>query len=113
MADSPLRRARKSRNIGIRQMAETIGYDKGDLSRVEREMDPPRTVEWLANRYEIVLGLERDSLLRECGTLPATLWSALNSADPGYLGRLTYLRAALSPIWPSLGARRVATPLPA
>lgn len=88
--DSPLRKARKERGIGLREMSKVIEYDRGDLSRVEREMTPARTVEWVANRYELYLGIERGTLVRECGTLPATLASAVSDMLE-YVSRLMVL----------------------
>lgn len=82
MSATHLRDAREAAEITLPRMAEIIGYDLGNLSRVERGQSGARVTEWVASRYELALGREPWSLVRECGTLPATLHSRIN-AIPG------------------------------
>ena len=82
MTATPLRLAREAAGITLPRMAEIIGYDKGNLSRVESgQVKTDRVVEWVATRYEIALGLAPRSLVEAVGTLPRTL-QLVPSASP-------------------------------
>ena len=96
MSHEPLKEAREAQGITLPRMAEIIGMDKGNLSRVERGKASAQTVERVANRYEIALNAEPRSLVRKCGTLPATLLELVKPATPGYRSRLSTIRAICS-----------------
>lgn len=83
MTATHLREAREAAGITLPRMAEIIGYDKGNLSRVEHGSAGARVTEWVASRYELALGAEPWSLVRDCGTLPATLRSRFGADIPG------------------------------
>lgn len=106
MRHEPLREAREDADISLSRMAQIIGMDKGNLSKVENGHASASTIERVAARYEMALGITDRRLVRDCGTLPANLVKLLTAAIPGWmcLPRLTAIsdvaRRTLVPILP-------------
>lgn len=88
MSHEPLRQAREDANISLPRMADIIGMDKGNLSKVENGKASPSTIERVAYRYQVALGITDHRLVRQCGTLPANLSKLLDRTIPGQLRRL-------------------------
>lgn len=110
MRHEPLREAREQANVSLSHLAELLEEDKGNLSKAERGQASAHTIERLAGRYELALGIDRDSLVRQIGTLPASL-AARIGADPGWmcLAPLTAISNALSRTFVPLFSRPVAS----
>ena len=85
-----LRRARESRGVGLRDLAKSIGKDKGHLSRVERGVEDREVTPALIRDYERVLGL-----------------TIAGAGDIGIAGQTT--RAAAVPSGPAIEASLTAT----
>ena len=98
MRHEPLREARETAGLSLPRMAELVGMDKGNLSKVENGHASASTIERVAARYEMALGITDRSLVRDCGTLPANLVKLLTAAIPGWLclPSITRLSAAVS-----------------
>ena len=88
MSHEPLRQAREDANISLPRMADIIGMDKGNLSKVENGKASPSTIERVAYRYQVALGITDHRLVRQCGTLPANLSKLLDRTIPGQFRRL-------------------------
>jgi HTH-type transcriptional regulator, competence development regulator len=88
-----IRRERKAREIGLREMAKKIGVSPTYLSKVERDEFPPPAedkVKAIAN----ILGCDSDDLLARAGRVPSDITEALKRRPK--LGELVRGTASIS-----------------
>lgn len=77
-----IRRVRKERKLGLRQMATKAGISATFLSRVETEKEPATPSEETIRKLADVLGDDFDGLMQLAGRIPTSVKDYMK-ADPG------------------------------